>query len=68
MERFEKELKFMPKRDITYCTNNKCSQKNDCFRWQGHWKFPNDYYEFSEFIEEECIKGIAKNYIKKAEE
>ena len=53
--------KKIAKTDITYCVNNKCSQKEECFRYTGHYYFDgNKYYSFCELEEDFCDKGVNK--------
>ena len=48
-------------RDITYCTNYSCKQREDCFRCQENYEnLIKDYYSFCEFNEENCEKGCIK--------
>lgn len=54
--------KPLANKDITYCTNTICRQRKDCFRNIDNYIYDkNENYWFSDFAEDYCMKGYAKN-------
>ena len=55
--------KKIAKTDMTYCVNNKCKQKEDCFRYKGNYYFDGSlFYSFDEFAEDYCNKGVSNEF------
>ena len=53
--------KKIAKTDITYCVNDSCSQKENCFRYIDKYNFDkNKDYSFGIFWEDYCNKGVNK--------
>lgn len=46
------------KRDVTYCVNKKCSQRDRCARYFNNYHMePNRLYSFCQFEENTCIES-----------
>lgn len=54
--------KQIANKDITYCSNIKCKQREKCFRNLDNYIYnKDDNYCFMDFAEEYCNKGYRKD-------